>query len=249
MERKTLLITGSSAGIGAATALLAAKRGYNLALHFNSDAKSAQLVAHMCEDAGAVTHVFKADMGSPDDIAQMYSKFDSKFTSLDGLVNNAGIVDVAARLDEMSAKRITRIMNVNTIGALLVAKEAVLRMSYLYGGEGGSIVNISSAAARLGAAGQYIDYAASKGAIDTMTKGLANEVAEEGIRVNAIRPGIIETAIHAKGGQPDRAERLGKTVPMARAGTPEECAEAILYLLSDQASYITGSILDVSGGR
>lgn len=249
MARKTLMITGSSAGIGAATALMAAKLGYNLALHFHSDAKSAQLVAHMCEEAGAETHLFKGDLGDPGTVPRLFSEFDGKFSQLDGLVNNAGIVDVAARLDEMSAERITRMMSVNLIGPMLVAKEAVLRMSYLYGGDGGAIVNISSAAARLGSAGQYVDYAASKGAIDTMTKGLAHEVAEEGIRVNAIRPGIIETAIHAKGGDPERADRLGRTVPMARSGTPEECADAILYLLSDSASYVTGAILDVSGGR
>jgi glucose 1-dehydrogenase len=249
MDRKTLLITGSSAGIGAATALMAAKQGYDLALHFNTDAKAAQLVAHMCEEVGATTHVLKADVGEPRDIEAMFAEFDGKFSRLDGLVNNAGMVDVAARLDEMSAARIQRMMNVNLIGAMLVAKEAVLRMSYIFGGDGGAIVNVSSAAARLGSGGQYLDYAASKGAIDTFTKGLSDEVAEEGIRVCGIRPGIIETAIHAKGGEPDRAERLGKTVPMARSGTPEECAEAILFLLSEKASYITGTTIDVSGGR
>jgi NAD(P)-dependent dehydrogenase (short-subunit alcohol dehydrogenase family) len=247
--RKTILITGASSGIGAATALMAARRGYNVAIHYRSDAKAAQLVAHMAEEAGAETHVFKADVGIPEEVERLFEEFDSKFATLDGLVNNAGMVDVAARLDEMSAERITRIVNVNLVGALLVAKEAVLRMSQAYGGDGGSIVNISSAAARLGAAGQYVDYAASKGAIDTLTIGLANEVAREGIRVTAIRPGIIETAIHAKGGEPDRAERLAHTVPMARAGTAEECAEAIMFLLSEQSSYVTGTILDVSGGR
>jgi NAD(P)-dependent dehydrogenase (short-subunit alcohol dehydrogenase family) len=244
--RKTILITGASSGIGAATALMAARRGYNVAIHYRSDAKAAQLVAHMAEEAGAETHVFKADVGIPEEVERLFEEFDSKFATLDGLVNNAGMVDVAARLDEMSAERITRIVNVNLVGALLVAKEAVLRMSQAYGGDGGSIVNISSAAARLGAAGQYVDYAASKGAIDTLTIGLANEVAREGIRVTAIRPGIIETAIHAKGGEPDR---LAHTVPMARAGTAEECAEAIMFLLSEQSSYVTGTILDVSGGR
>lgn len=249
MPRKTILITGASAGIGAATALMAARGGYNVAIHYRSDAKAAQLVAHMAEDAGAQTHVFKADVGIPKDIERLFAEFDEKFGTLDALVNNAGMVDVAARLDIMTADRIRRMVDVNLVGAMLVAKEAVLRMSQNFGGDGGSIVNISSAAARLGAAGQYVDYAATKGAIDTFTKGLAQEVAREGIRVTAIRPGIIETAIHAKGGEPDRAERLGQTVPMGRAGTAEECADAIMYLLSDQSSYVTGTILDVSGGR
>lgn len=247
--RKTILITGSSAGIGAATAILAARRGYDIAIHFRSDAKAAQLVAHLAEDLGARTHVFKADVGIPEEVTRLFKEFDNKFASLDGLVNNAGIVDVAARLDEMSPERMIRMVNVNLIGAMLVAKEAVLRMSQNYGGDGGSIVNISSAAARLGAANNYIDYAATKGAIDTFTKGLADEVAQEGIRVTAIRPGIIETAIHAKGGDPDRAERLASIVPMGRSGTAEECAEAIMFLMSEQASYVTGTILDVSGGR
>jgi glucose 1-dehydrogenase len=249
IPRKTVLITGASAGIGAATAIMAARQGYDVAVHYRTDAKAAQLVAHMAEDAGAVTQVFKADVGIPEEVERMFAEFDNKFTSLDALVNNAGMVDVAARLDEMSPERIERIINVNLIGAMLVAKEAVLRMSYTYGGDGGAIVNISSAAARMGAPGQYVDYAASKGAIDTFTKGLAEEVAREGIRVTAIRPGIIETAIHAKGGDPDRAERLASSVPMGRTGSAEECAEAIMFLLSDKASYVTGTILDVSGGR
>ena len=249
IPRKTVLITGASAGIGAATAIMAARRGYNVGIHYRSDARAAQLVAHMAEDAGAETHVVRADVAKPEEISAMFEIFDNKFNSLDALVNNAGMVDQAARLDEMSPDRIDRMMRVNLIGAMLVAKEAVLRMSDNYGGDGGVIVNVSSAAARLGAPGQYIDYATSKGGIDTFTKGLALEVAGEGIRVAGIRPGIIETAIHAKGGDPDRADRLAKTVPMGRSGTAEECAEAILYLMSDQASYVTGAILDVSGGR
>ena len=247
--RKTILITGSSAGIGAATAILAARRGYDVAIHYRADVKAAQLVAHLAEEAGAKTAIFKADVGIPLEVERLFGDFDNTFSSLDGLVNNAGIVDVAARLDEMSAERMARIVNVNLIGAMLVAKEAVLRMSQNFGGDGGSIVTISSAAARLGAAGQYVDYAATKGAIDTFTKGLANEVAREGIRVSAIRPGVIETAIHAKGGEPDRADRLADSIPLGRAGTAEECAEAILFLLSEQSSYVTGTILDVSGGR
>ncbi len=248
-QKKNMLITGASTGIGAATAVLAAKNGYNIGIHYNSDDKGARLVSQLCEDEGAITHIFQGDVAKPEDISRVFTEFDAAFTQLDVLVNNAGIVDNAARVDEMSAERLRRMVDVNLIGAFLVAQEAVLRMSSAYGGEGGAIVNISSAAAKLGAANQYVDYAATKAGIDIFTVGLSQEVATEGIRVNAVRPGIIETAIHAKGGQPDRAEEMAPKVPMQRAGAAEEVAHAILWLSSEAASYVTGTCLDVSGGR
>jgi glucose 1-dehydrogenase len=247
--RRTILITGASAGIGAATARLAAQQGYRVCIHYNSDLAGAQLVAGMCQAKGAETHLFRADISNPEEITSMFTEFDALDVPLDVLVNNAGIVAPASRLDEMSFERMAVMFGTNIIGPMLVAKEAILRMSQAYGGEGGAIVNLSSVAAKLGAPGEYIDYAASKGAMDTFTVGLASELALEGIRVNAVRPGIIETAIHAKGGQPDRAEVMAERVPMRRAGHAEEVAQAVLYLASHDASYVTGSILDVSGGR
>lgn len=249
MTRKTVLITGASAGIGAATARLAAKHGYNVALHYHTNLKGAQLVAQLAERLGATTCLLQGDMGNPQDVERIFAEFEETFPRLDAVVNNAGQVDVPARVDEMSAERLQRMMNVNLVGPILVAKEAVLRMSTSYGGDGGVIINISSAAARLGSANQYVDYAASKAGINILTKGLSDEVANEGIRVSAIAPGIIETAIHAKGGLPDRADDMAPMVPMKRAGSAEECAEAILFLMSDSASYVTGTVLDVTGGR
>lgn len=248
-EARTLLITGASTGIGAACARLAARPGVHLALHYNRDADGVAAVAADARAKGAETHCLQADVGDPAQIFALFAQLDAEAPPLSGLINNAGIVDVPARLDEMDAARLTRMFQVNVIGAMLVAGQAVRRMSTRRGGLGGAIVNVSSAAARLGSPGQYVDYAASKGAIDTLTKGLALEVAEEGIRVNAVRPGIIETGIHAKGGLPDRARDLAPTVPLARAGTADEVAHAILHLLSEDASYTTGAILDVSGGR
>lgn len=247
MTRETLLITGASAGIGAATARLAATRGYDLALNYRSDLAGAQAVAKDAEAAGATCLVCQADVADPDQIAAMFGAIDAKFGRLDGLVNNAGVVDQTAKITDMTHARLRRMFDINVIGAILVAKEAVLRMQAQ--GDGGSIVNISSAAARLGSGGQYVDYAATKAAIDIFTKGLSDEVSAENIRVNAVRPGLIETDIHAKGGEPGRAERLAHMVPMKRTGSAEEVADAILYLLSDRASYITGTTLDVSGGR
>ena len=249
MARPTLLITGASAGIGAATARLAAKAGYDIGVHYNSDKAGAEMVTQLVADAGGKAHLLQADIGDPAQVDSLFAQFDELFPKLDGLVNNAGIVDQPIRVDEVSPERLTRLINVNLIGSILAAKEAVLRMSTNYGGDGGAIVNLSSVAAKLGAANQYVDYAATKAGVDALTKGLADEVAQEGVRVNAVRPGIIETAIHAKGGLPDRAEKMAPAVPMKRAGTAEEVAEAILWLLSDKASYVTGTVVDVSGGR
>lgn len=248
-QKKNMLITGASAGIGAATAVLAAKHGYNIGIHYNSNEKGARLVSQLCEDEGAITHIFQGDVAKPEDISRLFTEFDAAFPQLDALINNAGIVDQPARVDEMSAKRLRRMIDVNLIGAFLVAKEGVLRMSSAYGGEGGAIVNLSSAAAKLGAPNQYVDYAATKAGIDIFTVGLSQEVATEGIRVNAVRPGIIETAIHAKGGLPDRADEMAPKVPMQRSGSAEEVAHAILWLCSEGASYVTGTCIDVSGGR
>lgn len=245
--RKILLVTGASAGIGAAAARLAATEGYDLALNYNSDLAGAKAVAAEAEAAGARTLVCQADVADPDQIAAMYATIDAEFGRLDALINNAGVVDQTARVTDLTHDRLRRMFDINVIGAILVAKEAVLRMQAQ--GNGGAIVNISSAAARLGSGGQYVDYAASKAAIDIFTKGLSDEIAADNIRVNSIRPGLIETEIHAKGGEPGRAERLAHMVPMKRSGSAEEVADAILYLLSDQASYVTGTTLEVTGGR
>lgn len=245
--RKTVLVTGASAGIGAATARLAAENGYDIALNYLSDHDGAKATAQAAQEAGAQVVLCQGDVASPEGIARIFAQIDAHFPKLDALVNNAGIVDVAVPVTEFTHDRLRQMFDINVIGSMLVAKEAVRRM--LAHGQGGAVVNISSVAARLGSANQYVDYAASKAAIDAFTKGLADEVAPQNIRVNAVRPGLIETEIHAKGGQPGRAERLAPNVPMQRTGTPLEIAEAALYLLSDQASYVTGTTLDVSGGR
>ena len=247
--RKTVLITGASAGIGAATARLLAAHNYDVAIGYNTDRAGAESVAQDVENKGAKAVLIKADVGKPAEIEQMFNTLDSVMPRLDALVNNAGIVDAKERVEEFSTLRLQTMFQVNVIGAILVARNAVRRMSTDLGGDGGSIVNISSAAARLGSANQYVDYAASKAAIDTFTKGLAEEVATCGIRVNAVRPGVIETEIHAKGGEPDRIGRIAPLVPMKRAGTADEIAQSVLWLLSDAAGYVTGAHLDVSGGR
>ncbi|MBM1557342.1 SDR family oxidoreductase [Sulfitobacter mediterraneus] len=244
--RPVCLITGASAGIGAACALLAANRGYDLALTYNSDPKGAEDIADQARAAGAKVLVLQLDVADPDAIDAMYRAVDDHFGRLDALINNAGIVAPAERLTGMDHARLRQIFDVNVIGAMLVAKGAVTRMEPA---GSGVIVNISSAAARLGSANQYLDYAASKGAIDTFTKGLSDEVAPSGIRVMAVAPGLIETDIHMKGGQPDRAARLGCGTPLGRAGSAEEVANAVIWLLGDEASYVTGSVLDVTGGR
>jgi len=245
--RKTLLITGASAGIGAATAQMAAARGYDLVLNYRSNHDAATAVGRAATDAGARVVLCAGDVANPDDIDALYAKIDAEFGRLDGLVNNAGVVDATAKVTDFTHARLRRMFDINVIGAFLVAQQAVLRMSAQ--GDGGAIVNVSSAASRLGSANLFVDYAASKAALDTFTKGLSDEVAPDGIRVNAVRPGVIETGIHAKGGEPDRARRIGHNVPLRRAGTADEVAEAILYLLSDAASYVTGTTLDVTGGR
>ncbi|WP_428540760.1 SDR family oxidoreductase [Profundibacter sp.] len=248
-DRKVVLITGGSAGIGAAVARMAAKQGFDVALTYRTGQAAAQTVAEDVRAGGQRCEIYCCDVADPAQIDAMFAAFDKDFHHLDALVNNAGIVDVKARVDEIDHARLRRIFDVNVIGAFLVAGQAVRRMSTKYGGKGGVIVNMSSIAAKLGAGKQYVDYAATKGAIDTMTIGLAQEVAKEGIRVVGIRPGIIDTEIHAKGGEPERGKRMEGWIPMKRMGTAEEIAEAALWLISDKASYVTGSTLDVSGGR
>lgn len=246
---QVLLITGGGRGIGAATALLAASRGYAVAVNYATNSLAADEVVRTIRDNGGNAMAVQADVGDEAQVIAMFQKVDARFGRLTALVNNAGVVDVTARVDEMSVARLERMFRINVIGSFVCAREAVRRMSTRYGGSGGAIVNISSGAARLGSPGQYVDYAASKGAIDTFTIGLAREVAEEGIRVNAVRPGLIDTEIHASGGLPDRAFELAPTVPMKRTGTAEEIAGAIMWLLSPEASYTTTALLDVTGGR
>lgn len=244
-----LLITGGSRGIGAATALLAAQRGYAVAVNYTSNEKAADDVVRQIRASGGNAITVQANVAIESQVLAMFDKIDDTLGRLTALVNNAGVVDVAARVDEMSVARIKRIFDINVLGGFLCAREAVLRMSTRHGGAGGAIVNVSSVAARLGGASQYVDYAASKGAIDAFTVGLAKEVALEGIRVNAVRPGIIETDIHASGGQPERAHQMAPMVPMHRPGSALEVAQAIVWLLSAESSYTTGALLDVTGGR
>ncbi|PWJ74810.1 glucose 1-dehydrogenase [Pseudaminobacter salicylatoxidans] len=246
---RVLLVTGGGRGIGAAICRLAAKAGYRVAVNYVSNEAAAAALVREIEAEGGKAFAVKGDVGSEADVLAMFAAVDARFGRLDALVNNAGVVDARARVDEMSAARLERMMRINVIGSMLCAREAVKRMSTLHGGTGGAIVNVSSAAAQLGSAGEYVDYAASKGAIDTFTIGLAREVATEGVRVSAVRPGIIDTEIHASGGQPDRIAAIRGLVPMKREGKAEEVAEAVLWLLSDKASYATGAILNVSGGR
>ena len=242
------IITGGSRGIGRATALAAAARGYKVVVGYASNKAAADEVVAKIESSNGKAIAVKCDVGSEADILNLFKQADA-FGPLGVLVNNAGVVDMTARVDEMSAERLHRMMNVNIVGSILCAREAVKRLSTKHGGKGGVIINLSSVAATLGSPAQYVDYAASKGAIDTFTLGLAREVAGEGIRVAAIRPGLIDTDIHASGGEPDRAHRLAHNVPMKRVGQAEEIANAVVWLMSDEASYVTGTILDVSGGR
>ena len=246
---KLVLVTGASRGIGAATALLAARHGYTVAVNYSANSLAADDVARQIRQAGGQAMTLRADVSNEAQVVAMFEKIDARFGRLTALVNNAGIVDQTARVDAMTLQRLRRMFEVNVFGSFLCAREAVKRMSTRYGGAGGSIVNVSSAAARLGSPGQYVDYASAKGAIDTFTLGLAKEVADEGIRVNAVRPGIIDTGIHASGGLPDRARDAASQLPMRRAGSAEEVAEAIAWLLGDGASYCTGALLDVAGGR
>lgn len=249
MNGRVVLITGGGRGIGAEAAKRAAAAGWKVALSYVADEAAAQSVVAAIEALGSEALAVQADVGAEEDIVALFKAVDARFGRLDGLVNNAGIVSPKGRVDEYSAERIERIMRINVTGSILCAREAVRRMSTLRGGSGGAIVNVSSVAAVLGSAGEYVDYAASKGAIDTFTVGLAREVATEGIRVNAVRPGTVATEIHASGGQPDRIERVRPMIPMKREGRPDEIASAIIWLLSDEASYITGALLDAGGGR
>jgi NAD(P)-dependent dehydrogenase (short-subunit alcohol dehydrogenase family) len=246
---QVLLVTGGSRGIGAATALLAARKGYAVAVNYAANSRAAQEVVERIRSEGGKAIAVQADVAQEEQVLAMFAAVDAQLGRLTALVNNAGIVDVTARLEEMSVTRLKRMFDINVIGSLVCAREAVRRMSTKHGGRGGAIVNMSSAASRLGAPGQYLDYAAAKGAIDSFTLGLAKEVAAEGIRVNAVRPGLIDTEIHASGGIPDRVRQLAHLVPMQRGGSAEEVAEAIVWLLSPQASYTTMSLVDVSGGR
>lgn len=245
--RPVLLITGGSAGIGAACARLAATRGFDLALNFRTDVAGAEAVAEDCRSAGAKVILCPGDVAEPEAIENIYGQIDSEFGRIDALINNAGVVDQTAKVTDLDHARLRRMFDINVIGAILVAKEAVVRMQAQ--GEGGVIVNISSAAARLGSGNQYVDYASSKAAIDCFTKGLSDEVAADNIRVMAVRPGLIETELHAKGGEPGRTDRLAHMVPMKRKGSAGEIAQAAVWLLSEEASYVTGSTLDVTGGR
>ena len=242
--KKVVVITGGSRGIGAATARLAAERGYAVCVNYVKDAAAAERLAR---DIGGIA--VQGDVASEPDVVRLFRTVDEKLGRVSVLVNNAGIVDRGTRVETMTAQRIQRMLAINVVGSFLCAREAVKRMSTRHGGNGGSIVNVSSIAAKLGGSGEYVDYAASKGAIDTFTVGLAKEVGADGIRVNGVRPGIIRTEIHLSSGDPGRVERIGASAPLARAGEAEEIARSILWLASDEASYISGALLDVAGGR
>lgn len=244
-----LLVTGGSRGIGAATAKLAAQRGHAVAVNYANNREAAEEVVQAITASGGRAIAVQGDVAVEEQVLAMFDVVDRELGRLTALVNNAGVVDMSAKVADMSFARLRRMFDINVIGSIVCAREAVKRMSTQHGGAGGAIVNVSSAASRLGSPGQYVDYAAAKGAIDAFTMGLAKEVAAEGIRVNAVRPGLIETEIHASGGIPDRVKQLAHLVPMQRGGSAEEVAEAIMWLLSDQASYVTMSLVDVSGGR
>ena len=244
-----MLITGASRGIGAATALLAAERGFAVAINYRREREAAEARAAQITAAGGKARAFAADVAIEGDVLRLFREVDEAFGRLDVLVNNAGILERQMRLEDMDVARLQRVFAVNVTGTFLCCREAVKRMARKQGGNGGSIVNVSSMASRLGSPNEYVDYAAAKGAVDSLTIGLAKEVAVEGIRVNAVRPGLIRTDIHASGGEPGRVERLQSAIPLGRGGEAEEVARAILFLASDDSSYSTGSFVDVSGGR
>ncbi len=246
---RVIVITGGSRGIGRATAVLCARRGWSVAIQYRGNRQAADETLGLVEQAGGQALAVQGEVSSEQDVTALFDAAQQRFGALHGVVNNAGIVAPAQDVADMSAQRLRTMFETNVLGAFLVAREAARRLSTARGGAGGALVNVSSAAARLGSPHEYVDYAASKGAVDTMTLGLARELGREGVRVNAVRPGLIDTEIHASGGQPDRAQRLGAATPMGRPGTADEVAETIVWLLSDAASYVTGALLDCSGGR
>jgi NAD(P)-dependent dehydrogenase (short-subunit alcohol dehydrogenase family) len=246
---RVVLITGGGRGIGAATAFAAARLGYDVCVNYRTNREAADAAVAGIVERGGTAFAVSGDVSTEEGVATTFGAVDRVCGRLDALVNNAGMLERQMRVEDMDAGRLHRVFATNVIGSFLCCREAVRRMSRRHGGSGGAIVNLSSAASRLGAAGEYVDYAAAKGAIDTLTLGLAREVAAEGIRVNAVRPGLIHTDIHASGGEPGRIERLKGSVPMNRGGTPEEVAASIIWLLSDEAAYVTAAILDVTGGR
>lgn len=248
-SQKVLIVTGAGRGIGAATARLAAQRGWDICVNYHQNREAADRVATDIRDTGQHAIIVQGDVSVEADVQRVFARTNSELGPLAALVNNAGVVGRQTRVDMMDAARLQHIFAINVIGSFLCGRAAVQCMSFRHNGRGGAIVNLSSGASRLGAPGEYVDYAASKGAIDTFTVGLAREVADEGIRVNAVRPGIIDTDIHASSGEPGRVERMASSIPLKRGGTAEEVARAILWLLSDEASYVTGAIVDVAGGR
>jgi NAD(P)-dependent dehydrogenase (short-subunit alcohol dehydrogenase family) len=248
-NKRTVLVTGGGRGIGAATSLLCAQRGWAVAVNYTNGTAAAQSMVARIRAEGGTALALQADVSDEAQLIAMFETIDTELPPLGALVNNAGVIDMQARVDVISMQRLQRMFAINVFGSFICAREAVKRMSTSHGGKGGSIVNLSSAAARIGSPGQYVDYAAAKGAIDVFTVGLAKEVALEGIRVNAVRPGIIDTEIHASGGTPDRAAQMAPMVPMQRAGSAQEVAEAIVWLMSEESSYTTGAVIDVTGGR
>ncbi|WP_223523773.1 SDR family oxidoreductase [Pseudomonas sp. BF-RE-24] len=248
-QKPVILITGGGRGIGAATAMLAAEQGYDVVLTYIADQASALAVAEQVEARGARALAVRADNADPAQIAELFATVDLRFGRIDVLVNNASILAQQSRLEDLGFERMLRIFAVNTLGPMLCAQQATRRMAYRYGGRGGTVINISSASARLGSPNEYVDYAASKGAVETFTTGYAKEVAREGIRVNCVRPGHIYTQMHASGGEPGRVDRVKETIPMGRGGQPEEVARAILWLAGPDASFVTGTFLDVTGGK
>lgn len=246
---KTILITGSSRGIGAATAMLAAEKGFSVAVNYNKNKEAAENIVEKIKSTGGSAKAFQADVSNEAEIIRLFKEVDTEFGNLTCLVNNAGILEQQSKLENITWERLQRIFQANTLGSFICCREAIKRMSTKYGGNGGTIINVSSIASRTGAPFEYIDYAASKGAIDSLTIGLSKELAEDGIRVNAVRPAFIHTDIHISGGEPGRIERVKESIPLKRGGLASEVAEAILWLASEQSSYSTGIFIDVTGGR